>query len=81
LKTPLIELTVQSEEVAAKVRKAVKSKKLSKKPPKQLYQDALAQGVITQKEFESIDLAEKARYEAIQVDDFGLDEYKNHYKH
>ncbi len=70
-------LTVQSELASGKVRKAVKAKKLAKKPPAELYKDALAAGVINQGEFDSIAASEAARWAAIQVDDFGLEEYKS----
>lgn len=68
-------LSQQSDSVASKVRKAVKKKTLKKQPPALLYQDAVAKQVITQAEFESIAKAEAARNDAIQVDDFGLQEY------
>jgi acyl-CoA dehydrogenase len=69
-------LTLESEEVSTKVRRAVRAKKLAKKPVAELYRDAVAAGVITQAEFEVIDRAEKARWDAIQVDDYGLQEYQ-----
>jgi acyl-CoA dehydrogenase len=68
-------LTVESEGVSAKVRKAVKKKVLTKKPSAELLKDAIDKGVITKAEFEIIDKAEKARYDAIQVDSFTLKEY------
>lgn len=70
-------LSAQSEEVAAKVRRAVRKRQLAKQPPSELYKTALAQGVITQAEFDSVSAAEVIRNEVIQVDDFGLDEYKS----
>ncbi len=68
-------LSVLSEEASGKVRKALKNKSLVKKPAAELYRDALAQGVLTQSEFDSIEKAEIARNQVIQVDDFGLKEY------
>lgn len=68
-------LTLASEAVFSKVRKAIKAKTLKKAPPAQLYKEAVDKGVITQAEFESIAKAEAARTDAIQVDDFGLMEY------
>jgi acyl-CoA dehydrogenase len=68
-------LTLESEDVFQKVRKAVKKGKLKKKPAAELYQDAVREGVITQSEFEVIARAERARGDVIQVDDFGLKEY------
>jgi acyl-CoA dehydrogenase len=70
-------LSIQSELASGKVRKALKAKKLSKKAPAELYKDALSAGVIAQAEYDSIAQAETARWAAIQVDDFGLEEYKN----
>jgi acyl-CoA dehydrogenase len=58
-----------------KVKQAVRSKQLPKIKGAALYQEALKKGVITQAEFESIDRAEKMRWDAIQVDEFTLDEY------
>ncbi len=68
-------LTLQSEGVSSKVRKAVKAGKLKKKPSAELFKDAVAGGVITQQEADVIGRAEHARNETIQVDDFGLKEY------
>ena len=68
-------LTLESEAVASKVRKAIKQKKLKKGPSAQLYKDAVTQNVITQQEAEVITKAEAARWDAIQVDDYALPEY------
>jgi acyl-CoA dehydrogenase len=69
-------LSLQTDAVFSKVSKAVKAKKLKKAPPAQLFQDAVAAGVITKDEFDKIAAAESARAAAIKVDDFALDEYK-----
>lgn len=68
-------LTLSSEAVFSKVRKAIKAKTLKKAPPAILYKEAVEKNVITQAEFENIAKAEAVRNEAIQVDDFGLMEY------
>ncbi len=65
-------LSAQSDAVASKVRKAVKEKKLQKKPSGELYRDALDKGVITAAELASIEAAEVARNAVIQVDDFPI---------
>lgn len=58
-----------------KVKAAVRSKQIPKVKGPALYKEALAKGVINQAEFDSIDKAEKMRWDAIQVDEFTLDEY------
>lgn len=69
-------LTVETDGIFKKVRKAIRDKRLAKKKGGDLYKDALAAGVITQKEFDTIALAEEARNEAVQVDSFTLEEFK-----
>ncbi len=64
------QLSIQSESVGIRVRKAVKAKQLQKKPMPELLRDAVTKGVITQAEFDSIEAAENARQRVIQVDDF-----------
>jgi acyl-CoA dehydrogenase len=68
-------LTVESEDAFVKVRKALKQKKLSKKPLKELYKNALSQDIIGKTEYDSIEKAETARNDTIQVDSFSLKEY------
>ncbi len=70
------QLVVASDAAASKVKRAIRKKKLTKKPAAELYKDALAQGIITQDEYSSIEKAEGIRTQVIQVDDFGLEEYK-----
>jgi acyl-CoA dehydrogenase len=72
------ELSCQSEATSAKVRRAVRKKVLAKQPSAELYKSALAKQVITQQEYDTLAQAEIARNDVIQVDDFGLDEYKGH---
>jgi acyl-CoA dehydrogenase len=66
-----------AEETDRKVKKAVRAKKLPKIKGAALYDEALKQNVITKQEFDVLALAEKARWEMIQVDEWTLDEYKN----
>lgn len=58
-----------------KVKKAVRSKQIPKIKGPKLYEEALKKGVITPSEFEAIARAEKMRWDAIQVDEFTLEEY------
>ena len=67
-----MKLSLQSDAVFGKVRKAVKSKLLQKKPPAELYRDAMDKKVITPAEFALIESAEMARNAVIQVDDFPI---------
>jgi acyl-CoA dehydrogenase len=69
-------LSTQSENVSAKVRRAVRKKILPKQPTAELFKSALAKEIITQAEYDSLSQAELIRNQVIQVDDFGLDEYK-----
>jgi acyl-CoA dehydrogenase len=64
----------QAEAVDAKIRKAVKARKLNKKS-KTLLGDALQAGVITAQEQALLAEAEKQRWDAIQVDEYSQDEY------
>ena len=63
--------------VAKKVKKAVRQRLLPRMPAQQLYQAALAREVITKEELDLMQQIEQARYQAVQVDSFGLAEYKN----
>ncbi len=69
-------LTLQVDDVADRVRKARHKKILPKLPPKELYAAAVEKGIITKEEFDKVAQAELLRDAVIQVDDFGLDEYK-----
>jgi len=62
--------------VSSKVRKAVRKKILVKQHSSELFKSALSKGVITQSEFDNLSEAEVIRNQVIQVDDFGLEEYK-----
>ncbi len=69
------ELVKSAEAIERKVKKAIKAKQLPKKRVSQLLDQALAQSIITQNEYDLIKKAEAARYDAIQVDDFSPEEY------
>lgn len=68
-------LCLQSDAVNNKIAKARRQKILSKMAPRDLYKAAVEKGVISQQECDLLASAEIAREDAIQVDDFGLDEY------
>ena len=68
-------LSKKAEAYEAKVKKAMKGKKIEKKPILLALDEALEKGVITQDEKECIEKAGKARWIAIQVDDFDQESY------
>ncbi|MCH8569592.1 MAG: acyl-CoA dehydrogenase [Balneolales bacterium] len=68
-------LSVQAEDVARKIKDAVKKGILPRKKPFELIKIALDKSVISQAEFNLVMRAETERAEAIRVDDFTLDEY------
>lgn len=71
-------VTVKAAETTdRKIKHAVRSKKLPRIKGAQLYDEALKQNVITKQEFDTLALAEKVRWEMIQVDEFTLEDYKN----
>ena len=59
-----------------KIKKAISKKKLPKARPETLVDQALEQEIIKQGESESIKTAYAAIYDAIQVDEYSLSEYK-----
>lgn len=69
-------LSVQAEDVARKIKDAIKAKKLPRQKPATLLDEALTQGIITQQDYRLVERAEAERAEAIRVDSFTLDEYK-----
>ena len=73
-------LAVQGDAIAKKIYKAVKAKQLPKDRPAKLVPKAVEAGIITTDEAQLIQQAEAARWDAIQVDSFDLDEYKRHYQ-
>ena len=68
-------LAYQGDHVARKITKAVRERKLEKGRPAALVNKALEANIISVEEAQLIQDAEAARYEAIQVDSFTLDEY------
>jgi len=60
-----------------KIYKALRKKELPKKPVFKLIELALEQEIINKTEAEQLRKAENARYEAVQVDEFTLEEYQN----
>lgn len=64
-----------AEDTDRKVKRAVRSKQLPKLKGAALYAEALSKGVITQAEFNMLAESEKLRWDAIQVDEFTLEEY------
>ena len=65
---------MQAQPVLKKVKDAVRAKSLAKLPEKDLYDRAMAAGVITQDDRLKLREAEEARWEAIQVDNFTPEE-------
>ena len=72
------ELVSRAWPAARKIRKAIKRKELPKGPVVDLLEQATDKEIIDRQEAEDIRKAEAARHDAIQVDDFKLDEYKSH---
>jgi len=58
-----------------KLYKATKARKIKKAPVLEQIEPALEEGIIDKQEAEKIRAAEEARYDAILVDEFTLDEY------
>lgn len=73
--TNAFQLTLASEDVARKIRSAVKSKKLKKAPFTELIPAAVQAGVVSQSEADIFGKAEAARWDAIQVDEYDVKEY------
>lgn len=70
-----MELICNASPVYRNILKAIKKKELSKAPILSLIDQAILKGIISDEEAELIRKAEDARNDAIQVDDFTLDEY------
>ena len=68
-------LVAAADEVAQRIKDAVRTKKLPKEKLEKLVPLAVEQGVITAAEAESLQAAESARMDAVQVDSFALAEY------
>jgi len=69
------ELVCQSEQTIKNIKQAIKKKKLPKKRIKFVMKEALSKHIITQIEFDNLQIAEEARLAAIQVDAFTKEEY------
>jgi len=72
------ELSKKAEAFEAKVKKAMRSKKIAKGSIMGALDEALKAGVITQDEKSVIEEAGKARWTTIQVDDFSQEDYVKH---
>lgn len=65
-----LQIVVKAHAVQSKVKAAVKSRTLDRKPAEDLNQRALAAGIITADELELLEQADQARAEAVAVDAF-----------
>lgn len=72
-----LNLIIEAEPVYKKMYVAMKKRELPKASMENLIAPALEKGVISKEEAELAKKAEDARYDAIQVDEFGLEEYMN----
>lgn len=70
-----LNLIKQAEPAYRKLHDAVKAHKLPRALPRYNVDAAEEQGILNKEEAEAIRAAEKARYDAVQVDEFTLDEY------
>lgn len=72
-----LNLITEANPIYKKMYKAIKAKELPKKSFAELAKPALEKGIITKEESELVIKAEAARNDAIQVDEFTLEEYLN----
>lgn len=72
-------LAYQEDELLRKIYAAVKRGELPRARPEQLVRQAVEKGIITAEEAGLIQEAEAARWDAIQVDAFTLEEYRRYY--
>ena len=72
-----LDLIAKASPAYGKIYKALKAKKLPKKPVFKLIDTAEEKGIISKSEAENLHKAEEARFEAVQVDEFTLEEYKH----
>ena len=70
-----LRLTHEAEPVERKIKDAIKARQLPRIRGKKLVEMAAEKGIITPDEAQTIAKAEAARMDAIQVDDFTLEEY------
>jgi len=69
-------LSIEAETVADKIKDAIRSKKLPRDKPARLLKAALENGIITKEDFDLVQRSEAARNDAVAVDSFTLEEYK-----
>ena len=70
------EASIRAEEVGRKIKDAIRRKELPRKPVESLLQEALESGLIGPEEAALVEEAEALRDDAIQVDAFDEDEYR-----
>lgn len=73
------QLAYEEDELLKKVHVAVKQGVLQKDRPDRLVHQAVEKGILTAQEAQRIQEAEAARWDAIQVDAFTLEEYRRFY--
>ncbi|TVQ67491.1 MAG: acyl-CoA dehydrogenase [Balneolaceae bacterium] len=74
-----LNMTQESFPIYKKLYKAVKSGELKKGNPLKQLQEALSKSIITSEEAEKVRQTEKARFDAILVDEFTLDQYHENF--
>lgn len=74
-------MVVEGEKVFKKIYRAMKAKQLPKGKPFQMIDQAIEAGVITKEEADLFRKAEEVRYDAILVDEFTLEEYRENMPH
>lgn len=70
-----LKLCTEADLIHRRIREAIKKKKLQKKAPHLVREDALKLGIITSADAELLDRAEEARAAVVAVDSFTLEEY------
>lgn len=70
-----LRLTHETEPIERRIRDAVKSGRLKKATPPRMYEQALAEHIISEDEAQRLQQAEAARFAAIEVDSFAIGEY------
>ncbi len=70
-----MELIHNADDIYRTLHRAVRKKELPKTKVIDMLEEAVSMNIITKEEAEKVKLAEIARNDAIQVDDFGLEEY------
>jgi acyl-CoA dehydrogenase len=68
-------LCFAADEVASKIKDAVRKGALPRERPEKLLPQAIEKGIVTAAEAEQLKEAEAARWDAVQVDSFTLEEY------